>query len=154
MTLNKYTVAILQLVILMIAALQAALAEGLSVIEVWQLVGLFLANVGVYIVKVLPGAWAAGLKVGVAVAGAAVTAIIPLVNGYWNAEAFIIVLLAAVSAFAAQFGVDIRVDTQKDAIVSPVQSTAAAAAVDPSAAEAAENQLAAAGNPSAGKLGS
>lgn len=143
MTLNKYTVAILQLVILMIAALQAALAEGLSVIEVWQLVGLFIANVGVYIVKVLPSGWAAALKVGVAVAGAIVTAVIPLVNGYWNAEAFIIVLLAAVSAFAAQFGVDVRVDTQKDAIVSPVQSTEAAQQVDPQGFAAAEHSLAA-----------
>lgn len=141
MTLNKYTVAILQLAILMIAAVQAALAGGLDIIEIWQLVGLFAANVGVYIVRVLPGAWAAGLKVAVAIVGAIVTAVIPLVNGVWNAETFLIVVLAAVSAFAAQFGVDVRVDAQKAAIASPTVSSEAAAVVDPTAAAAAENAL-------------
>lgn len=138
MTLNKYAVAALQLAILMIAALQAALAEGLSIIEVWQLVALFVTNLGVYLVPLLTGVWAAGLKVAVAVVGAAVTAIIPLVNGYWNAEAFIIVLLAAASAFAAQFGVALRLTSVASVLAAPEVSSASVQATDPKAVQVVE----------------
>lgn len=135
MTANKYTTALLQFVLVLITAVQAALTGGLDTVEMWQLVALGVAAVGTYFLPLVQGPWAGALKVGVAVVGAAIAAVIPLVNGVWTGETFIIVLLAALNALAAQIGVSVRIDDVKAQLANPAVSDAVVYAADRPAAK-------------------
>ncbi|AVR56903.1 membrane protein [Microbacterium phage Triscuit] len=132
MVLNKYLVALLQVLLLFVAALQAALTDGqFTLTEGWQLAGLFVGAVVTYYMKVLDAGWAAALKVGGAVLGAFIAAVIPFLTGGWTPESIAIVALAVINALATQFGVDMRVDSGKEVLADPTQSDAKVAAVDP-----------------------
>lgn len=139
MILNKYIVALLQVLLLFVAAFQAALTGGIEPVEAWQLAGLLIGAIVTYYVPVLATKWAAALKVFGAILGAAIAAIVPLVGGVWGASAVTIVVLAIINALATQFGVDIRLDSAKQALASPEVSTAAAVAVDPQGTAAVPN---------------
>lgn len=133
MTTNKYTAALLQFVLILVTAFQAAISNGLTTTEAWQLVALGIAAVGTYFLPLVTGPWAGALKVGIAVLGAVVAAIIPLVLGQWTAETFIIVMLAGLNALAAQIGVSARMDSVTAMLVDPDKSSGAIFAVDPPA---------------------
>lgn len=134
MVLNKYLVALLQVLLLFVAALQAALTDGqFTLTEAFQLAGLFVGAVVTYYMKVLSTGWAARLKVGGAVLGAVIAAVIPFLTGGWTAESIAIVALAGINALATQFGVDMRVDSTAEVLADPGQSNAAILQVDPAA---------------------
>lgn len=142
MVLNKYLVALLQVLLLFVAALQAALTDGLiTPTEYWQLAGLFVGAVVTYYARILDKGWAAGLKVMGAVLGALIAAVIPFLTSGWTPEAAAIVALAVINALATQFGVDMRVDAGKEVLADPGQSNQIVTAVDPSIVPVAETSF-------------
>ena len=142
MILNKYAVALLQVLLLFVAALQAALTDGLiTPTEYWQLAGLFVGAVVTYYVRILDSGWAGALKVAGAVLGALIAAVIPFLTTGWTPESVAIVALAVINALATQFGVDMRVDSSKEIILDPSKSNLAVSEVDPKAAAAAESSM-------------
>lgn len=142
MILNKYLVALLQVLLLFVAALQAALTDGLiTPTEYWQLAGLFVGAVVTYYARILEKGWAAGLKVAGAVLGALIAAVIPFLTSGWTPEAAAIVALAVINALATQFGVDMRVDSAKEVLADQDLDTRAITEVDPTAAVVAEQTV-------------
>ncbi|UAJ16131.1 membrane protein [Microbacterium phage RikSengupta] len=142
MILNKYAVALLQVLLLFVAALQAALTDGLiTPTEYWQLAGLFVGAVVTYYARILDAGWAGALKVAGAVLGALIAAVIPFLTTGWTSEAIAIVALAVINALATQFGVDMRVDSAKEIIAKNGHVTDAIVEVDPKAAVSAANQI-------------
>lgn len=144
MVLNKWGVAILQLVIFILGTYTLFNADGVvTTVEWWQFGGLFVAQVGVVVVPLTEGGYAAILKVSVAAGGAlfqSVVVIIDTANGGtgWESGSLIVVALAVANALAVHFGVDARLDTVKAALADPKVSDAAVAAVDPKAVLIAE----------------
>lgn len=146
MILNKYMVGLLQFLIISVTALQAAVAGGIDVTAAWQLAGLVVGAFVSIFVPLLEGPWAGGLKVGGAVVGAVIAAIVPFATGGWDANALVIVVLAALNALATQLGVSIRLDSVKEKLAPSIVvqemgfdgSTAAARVevVDPGAVKA------------------
>lgn len=116
MILSKFLVAIIQIAVLVLAALQAALSNGLTVVESLQIVGIGIGAVVTYVVPLLATGWAAAFKVAGAVLGAVIAAAIPLAAGEWNASTLLIVVLAGLNALATQVGVDVRVQAAIKAI--------------------------------------
>lgn len=133
MTLNKYAVGLLQVAIIAVTALQAAVALGWSLTAAFQLAGLIIGAIVSVFVPLLEGRWAAGLKVGGAVLGALIAAIIPFVTDGWSPGAIVIVVLAGLNALATQLGVDIRIDSAVQALGDPSVPNASVEAVDPAA---------------------
>lgn len=142
LALNKYATAILQFVLILVASVQAALTDGVSTVEVWQLAAIGVANVGTYFVPLLKTNWVGLGKTGVAVAGAIIAAIIPIALDAWTTESFLLVVLAGLNALAAQAGVGIRVDSASAAVASPDVPNIVVAAVDNDAALAVAESVA------------
>lgn len=117
MTLNKYAVALLQLLIVTVTALQASVADGLTETEVWQLAGLVVGAFASVFVPLLERGWAGALKVGAAVGGAGIAAIVPFVTDGWTPSAAIVVVLAVLNTLATQIGVNIRVDAARASLL-------------------------------------
>lgn len=142
MVLNKYLVALLQVLLLFVAALQAALTDGqLTITEGWQLAGLFVGAVVTYYAKILETGWAGALKVSGAILGAFIAAVIPFLTTGWTAESVAIVALAVINALATQFGVDMRIDSTKQVLADPNQADNVVMTVDPAAVPVAANTL-------------
>jgi hypothetical protein len=139
MIINKYLAGLLTVAVVFLTAFQAALSEGISATEAWQLAGLFVGAFVTTFVPILESGWAAALKVAGAVIGAAITAIVPLVTSEWNASTITIVVLAVINTLAVQLGVNVRVDSARQALADPGKSDAAIVAVDPRAVQAAEH---------------
>lgn len=135
--LNKYATALLQFVLVLVLAVQASMSEGISTVEAWQLGAVAIANVGTYFVPLLSSGWIGAGKTGVAILGAIVAAIIPLVNNAWTAETITIVILAGLNALAAQAGVGIRVDSSKAQLAAPEVADVVPVTVDVDAVKAA-----------------
>lgn len=146
MIVNKYLSGLLAVLIVGITAFQAALVDGFTVTEAWQLAGLL---VGVFVttyVPLLEAGWAGALKVAGAVVGAGIAAVVPFVTGGWSMSAVVIVVLAVLNALAVQLGVNVRVDSARKIVnesdATPGGDTAqlyALQAVDPRAAAASTN---------------
>jgi hypothetical protein len=139
-TQSKYLTPLLTIGVIVGAAFQSAIVGGVTLVEALQLAGLLVGAVVTYVVPVLDKGWAAGAKVGGAVLGAILAAAIPVFDGLnggpgLNAETAVIILFAGLSALAAQFGVDQRVDAVKEALASPNVSNEAPKAVDPKATQ-------------------
>lgn len=117
--LQKYAAALLPFLVVIVTAFQATLGDGVTRVEALQLAGIVAANVIVFIVPLLGGAWAAGLKVGFAVLGALAAAAVPIAYNAWNGETITILVLAGLNALAVQLGVSIRVSGVQQAILSP-----------------------------------
>lgn len=135
LALNKYATAILQFVLILVASVQAALTDGVSTVEVWQLAAIGVANVGTYFVPLLKTNWVGLGKTGVAVAGAIIAAIIPIALDAWTTESFLLVVLAGLNALAAQAGVGIRVDSTAAQIADPTVANVVPETVDAAATE-------------------
>ena len=142
MILNKYLVALLQVLLLFVAALQASLTDGLiTPTEYWQLAGLFVGAVVTYYAKILDAGWAGALKVAGAVLGALIAAVIPFLTTGWTPESITIVVLAVINALATQFGVDMRVDSAKQVLADTRVDDVAITEVDPRSVAAAETSM-------------
>lgn len=107
---RKYAAALLPAVIVLLGALQTALADNvIDATEGGQLIAL-LAGVGLtYFVPLLAGVWAGALKTGFAALAAIATLIIPFITGFsW--QALVIIFLAVLQAIATQIGVAARTE--------------------------------------------
>ena len=131
---SKYLAGFIQLITLLMTALLAALVDGLTIEEIWQLAGVGVGAVVTIYVPLLQGAWAAGLKVGGAVLGAVIAAVIPLLAGTWDLSSALIVLLAGLNVLATQLGVDVRVDSARKEYARPDLPNAVIETVDAPAA--------------------
>lgn len=113
--LRQYAAAILPAIIILLGALQTALADGIvDVTEGGQLIALTAGVGGTFGVRLVEGRWAGLLKTGCAILAAIATLIIPLVLGFsW--QALVIVALAALQALATEIGVQWRTKPLIDA---------------------------------------
>lgn len=135
MVINKYLAGLLTVLVVGVTAFQAALSDGFTETEAWQLSGLVLGAFVTVFVPLLKGSWSAGLKVGGAVLGAAIAAIVPFVTAGWDESSITIVVLAILNALTVQLGVDVRLDSAKQALVDPRVDSDMAQAVDPVATQ-------------------
>lgn len=138
MVINKYLAGLLTVAVLFITAFQAAVQDGITLTEAWQLAGMFVGAVVTTFVPITPGKWAASLKVLGAVIGAGIAALIPFLTTGWDASSITIVVLAVVNTLAVQLGVNVRVDSARAALADPNKPDAPVLQVDPKAAVAAE----------------
>ncbi|MFN4000858.1 hypothetical protein [Microcella sp.] len=108
--LRKYAAALLPAIIILLGALQTALADNvIDQVEAGQLLALVAGVITSYLVPLSAGRWAGLLKTGAAVLAAVATLLIPLLVGFtW--QALIIVALAALQAIATEIGVNVRVE--------------------------------------------
>lgn len=111
--LRHYAAAVLPAIIILLGALQVALADGvIDVTEGGQLIALVAGVGGTYLVRIIDGPWQGAFKTGFAILAAVATLIIPLVIGFtW--QALVIVALAALQALATEIGVQVRLDVYR-----------------------------------------
>lgn len=137
---NRILTPILTVVILSVGFFQTSISDGdFTTLEKWQFAALFVGAMVTYIAKILPGSWPGILKVAGAVIGAALAAIITAVmtGSVFDTNLFTIVVLAALNAFAAQIGVDARVNEAKTLFADPKVTSREVVAHDSTAAAAA-----------------
>lgn len=137
MILNKYLLALIQFVLTVATALQAAVAGGFDTTEKWQLALLVITTAGAIFTPLLKDgpAWLAkGL---VSIVGAIIIAVIPFVTDGWTDESWIIVTVAALNALAAYVGVAVRIDSARRALADDNVDSSVIQAVDPAAVQAA-----------------
>lgn len=144
---SKYAVAFIQVAVIFVTALAAAITDNnLSLVESFQVGGILLGAIVSVFAPLSATGYAALLKVIGAVGGAVITAIIPIIdtlNGGagWSPSAVIIVILAGLNALATHVGVDIRIDAAKEVLAGNPSSPVVATDVDPVAVEIADRQL-------------
>lgn len=111
---QKYFAALLSIALVIVTAFVAIPADQITPTSVGQLAVLALGAIVTFLVPLLQGPWAAGLKTGSAVLAAIILAALPFfTQGYITPTQVGIVVLAALNALAVQVGVDIRKDAQK-----------------------------------------
>ena len=135
MILNKWAIALLQVLFLALTALTAMRVDGVTTVEVWQFVALVVGAGFTVALKLLAGGWHAALKVVAALVGAFFAAAIPLLANAWTIDSTIVVILAIVNAALIQFGVDARIDSAKSVLLDPTKSNNVIVGVDPVAAK-------------------
>lgn len=140
---SQFLTASLTLGLIVVAALQTALVGGVTTVEALQLAALLVGGIVTYFAKILPSGWQPALKVGGAVLGAVLVAIIGVIDSVnnggpvWTAETITLVFFAGLNALAAQFGVDKRVAENREALADPAVLNAIVQAKDPSGVQAA-----------------
>jgi len=108
---QKYATAIFSLAVLVIGALQVAVATGITPTAIAQLVVLTLGGVITYVVPLVPGKWAGLLKTGIAILAAVIVLVIPYITaGTITLDQILLVVVGAINAAATQLGVNIRKD--------------------------------------------
>jgi len=108
---QKYATAIFSLAVLVIGALQVAVATGITPTAIAQLVVLALGGVITYVVPLVPGKWAGLLKTGIAILAAVIVLVIPYITaGTITLDQILLVVVGAINAAATQLGVNIRKD--------------------------------------------
>lgn len=113
---QKYSAALISIALVAFAFLKSAFADSLDAAEVAQLVALVAGAVITFLVPLLSGPWAGGLKTGAAIVAAAATAIVPfMLQGFISPEQWTIVILAVLNAL----GVEVGVSARASAIKSP-----------------------------------
>lgn len=108
--LRKYAAALLPAIIILLGALQTALADNIiDQVEAGQLLALVAGVVATYLVPLVDGRWAGALKTGMAILAAIATLLIALIVDFsW--QALIIVALAGLQVLATEIGVHVRVE--------------------------------------------
>ena len=119
---QKYATAIFSLAVLVIGALQVAVATGITPTAIAQLVVLALGGVITYLVPLVPGKWSGVLKTGIAILAAVIVLVIPYITaGTITLDQILLVVVGAINAAATQLGVNIRKDdTQGRHELAPV----------------------------------
>lgn len=107
---RKYAAAILPAIIILLGALQTALADNIiDQVEAGQLLALVAGVVATYMVPLVDGRWAGALKTSMAILAAIATLLIALLVDFsW--QALIIVALAGLQVLATEIGVHVRVE--------------------------------------------
>lgn len=115
---SRYAAAIFSVLLAVLGAL-AALTD-FSWASVDQIIALAAASILTYVMPLLKGPWAAGLKVGLEVLGTLLALILPfVVAGHITPQQAIVVLIGLLKALATQLGVDIRLDALHTDAISP-----------------------------------
>ncbi len=135
MVLNKWAIALLQVLFLALTALTAMRVGGVTTVEIWTFVALVVGSIFTVVLKLVVGGWHAGLKVAAALVAAFFAAVIPLLANAWTVDSTIVVILALVNAGLVQFGVDARIDGAKSVLLDPTKSNNVITGVDPAAAK-------------------
>lgn len=141
---SKYLTPVLTIAILALGFFQASVSDGtFSLLEQWQLAALLVGAIVTYIAPLTTGKWPAIFKVGGAVVGAVLAAIITgiMEGSVFDVNLVTIIVLAGLNALAAQTGADQRVDAAKEALAAPDVANTVPEAVDPVATEAAKNAV-------------
>jgi len=109
--LKKYAAALLPALVILLGALQLAIADGLiDETEGGQLIALVAGLVLTYVLPIVENArWKGALKTGAAIAAAAAALVIPLITGF-TLEGLLIFAIAVISALATDIGVELRTD--------------------------------------------
>lgn len=110
MVLNKYAVAILQILLVATTAFVAIPDDQLTVGTLVQLAILVVGAVAAYFLPLLKGSWKAGLKTISGIVIAVLTALIPFLaqGGVLTRTQIVVVIIAALTALANEVGVAIR----------------------------------------------
>lgn len=117
--LAKFAPALLPLAVALFGPLQLFLADNVFTSEeIWTFVGLASAALLTWVLPLVKTGWAGIFKVGINLLGALSALVIPLLGGEWTAAVWIGVIIGLIQALAAQIGVDIRLDAQKEVIDS------------------------------------
>ena len=128
---QKYLAAVVPILTAAVVFLQSAFVDELDAAEVAQLVAIVAGAIITYLVPLLPGSWAGGLKTGAAILAAAATAIAPFVlQGYVTAEQWMVVALAVLNALGVEVGVQARSSALEAAAGEVVRPDTSAAAFD------------------------
>jgi len=141
---SKYLTPLLTIAILALGFFQASISYAVFTdLEKWQLASLLVGAIVTYIAPLTSGKWPAIFKVGGAVVGAVLAAIITGVTegSVFDANLLTIIVLAGLNALAAQTGTDSRVDAAKEALAAPNVPNSVPEVVDPAATEAARNAV-------------
>lgn len=143
---SKYAVAFIQVAVIFVTALAAAITDNvLSTVEAFQVGGILLGAAVSVFAPLLTTGYAGLLKLLGAVGGAVIAAVIPIIDSAnggagWSASAIIIVILAGLNALATHVGVDVRIDAAKQALVSPEVNNIVPEVVDPVATDIARQR--------------
>jgi hypothetical protein len=114
---QKYAVAIFSFVTLVLGAIQAEVAAGVTPTATWQVVSLGIGGVVTFFVPLVPGVWSGVLKTGFSILGAAGALAVPyFLDGDINPAGILLVVIGVINIAATQLGVIIR----KDDTVAPV----------------------------------
>ncbi|WNN95021.1 hypothetical protein SEA_MAGRITTE_44 [Microbacterium phage Magritte] len=141
---SKYLTPVLTIAIIALGFFQASNSDGVFTdLEKWQLASLLVGAIVTYYAPLATGKWVAIFKVGGAVVGAVLAAIITGVTegSLFDVNLITVIVLAGLNALAAQVGSDQRVDAAKEALAAPNVSNAVPEAVDPVATEVAKNAV-------------
>ena len=143
MSINKYLAGLLTLATSLLSAFvlipEAAWADPATV---WQFAALVVSSIAAIFLPLSKGAWAGLLKTGSAAILAGIGALVPLLGfGDFGPLQWALLGVAVLNAVAIELGVNVRIDTAKDAIVDPAASTEASKEVDPTASVIATKQI-------------
>jgi hypothetical protein len=119
---RTYAAALLPAAIVLLGALQTALADNLiDATEAGQLIALFAGVGATYFVPLAGGAWAGLFKTGFAALAAVATLIIPFFTEFtW--QALVIFALAILQAIATEIGVNARIiDARETDVVTTLR---------------------------------
>lgn len=109
---NRYLAAVLSIAITLVAAIAAT--NQLSPVALIQLGILAVTSITTYAVPLIPGRYAAAVKVGLEAVGALLVAVIPFVaQGGISGPQVAIVILAVLKAVGAHVGVEARLAAAK-----------------------------------------
>lgn len=136
MAINKYLAGLLTLAITVLTAAVAIPQESWALpATVWQFAGLVVSTIVTIFLPLSKGRWAAMLKVLGSLAAAVVANVVGYLagGGEWGVMQWMLLGLAILLALAAELGVNIRIDSTKEALASPQISTTATKIVDPKA---------------------
>lgn len=117
MVLNRYLTALLSLAITILTALVLIPSDQFHLGDpvVGQLIIMALAAIGTYIVPLLSGRWAGGLKTGLVILAAILSFLWPLLIGGHlpSGMQWVMIILTGLQALATEVGVQVRVDDPK-----------------------------------------
>ena len=143
MALNKYLAALLTLAITVLTAAVAIPEEAWhDAATIWQFAGLVVSTIVTIFLPLSRGSWAAALKVIGSLVAAAVANVIAFLTsgGDWGFTQWLLIGLAILNALAAEIGVNVRLDSAKQALAAPEVSNVVPEVVDIAAVRAVEGK--------------
>lgn len=110
MTLKPFATALLQLGLLAVGAFVAIPADSYASVTTWlPFIVLVLGGIGSLLVPLAPTGWRGIFKTGVVVVAGIISTLIPIwIDGSFPVSSIPVLILAALQAFAAETGVQIR----------------------------------------------
>ena len=136
MAISKHLAGLLTLAITVLTA-AVALPETAwrDAATIWQFAGLVVSTIVTVFLPLSKGSWAAAIKVVGSLAATVITNVVAFLTsgGEWGVYQWLLLGLAILLALAAELGVNIRIDSTKEALASPQISSTATQVTDPQA---------------------